>query len=63
MTKQDLEEAKRNREVVEKDIGGRFYAGQARILAQWELGEKPPKELILGELPQVNKIRLRREDD
>ena len=56
MTRQDLAEAKRNREVVKQDIGGRFYAGQARILAQWELGEKPPKGLILGGLPQISKI-------
>ena len=56
MTRQELKEAKRNREVVEKDIGGRFYAEQSHILAQWELGEKPPKGLILGELPQIGKI-------
>jgi len=58
MTRQELEEAKRNREVVKQDIGGRFYAEQSRILAQWELGEKPPKELILGELPQMSKITI-----
>lgn len=52
----NLELAKRNRERVKSDYGGRFYAQQEHAVAQWGLGDKKPESVVLGELPYVGKI-------
>ena len=59
----DLELARLNRERVAKGYCNHFYDEQAKALAQWEWGGKPPVGLILGELPYVgiNQIRLDRD--
>ena len=61
----ELDQARRNRERIKQGIGREFYDQQSRCVAQWESGELPPKGLILGELPYVNRkqIRLDRDDD
>ena len=50
-----------NRARVAADIEGDYYREQAHKVAQWGLGERPPEGIVLGELPYVGKLNLRRE--
>ena len=64
----DTKAAKLNRERVESDFGGAFYAQQAHAVAQWEPGEEKPSSVIVGELPYVGRAGrvpkyIGREDD
>lgn len=61
----DQDKARLNRERVKQGVGNDYYDQQARCLAQWT-EDKPPENLVLGELPVVGlkQIRLdRREGD
>jgi len=59
----DLEQARLNRERVKQGYGNEFYDNQSSCLAQWHLGDLPPKELILGSLPEVNPKQIRLDRD
>ena len=59
----ELEQARLNRERVKQGYGNEFYANQACICAQWHLGDLPPRELILGALPEVNPKQIRLDRD
>ena len=58
----DLDAARRSREWDKKETN-RFYDEQAKILVQWRWGEKPPADLIIGSLPQVNLKAIRLDRD
>ncbi len=51
--KQELEQARLNRERVKQGIGNQFYQEQANAVAQWGFGEPKPESVIVGELPYV----------
>jgi len=59
----NMEEAKRNRERVAEFLNQDYYAQQAHAIAQWEWGQPAPKDLVLGELPFINRPRLDRNED
>ena len=61
----DLERARLNRERVKEGYCNEYYDQQARICAQWHSGERPPCNLMLGNLPEVNlkQIQLDRGDN
>ena len=50
----DLDAAKRSREQARLHNTDRFYDEQAKVLAQWQWGEKPPEGLVIGSLPYVD---------
>ena len=56
-------EARRNRERVKSTEHDAFYAKQAKILAQWKLGEPAPARLILDELPCVGGVGKTYQDE
>ena len=59
----NMEEAKRNRERVAEFLNQDYYAQQAHAIAQWEWGQPAPKDLVLGELPFINRPRPDRNED
>ena len=50
----DLDSAKRSREHRATPQERAYYAEQAHMAAQWEMGAPPPVGLVLGELLQVS---------
>ena len=61
----DLEEAEINRQHVALDYCGDYYVEQARQVAAWAIGERPPKGVRIGELPCLarRRIKLGQEDE
>jgi len=45
--------AKRNRQRVANGEVEPFYLRQARLCQSWNIEDLPPKDLVLGELPQI----------
>ncbi len=58
MDRTELESARLSRERVKAGYYNEFYDQQAKCLAQWTR-EKPPEGLIIGDLPCLNRGRIR----
>jgi len=59
----NLDNARLNRERIQRGDTDQYYTEQAHAVAQWSLGEIAPKGVVLGSLPFVGKIRPRMEED
>jgi len=55
-TQAELTQAQANRTRVEQGYCNSFYYQQQAICNGWEFGELPPKDLVLGTLPTINKV-------
>ena len=64
MNQTELLKAQQNRERVKDGYCNEFYDRQQRLCMLWTIGGKPPKELVLGELPEATeRIKLDSQED
>ena len=58
----DLNNARLNRERIQRGDSNQYYLEQAHAVAQWHLGEPAPQGVVLGSLPFVGKVRPHTEE-